>query len=196
MRRVVNATREHEVIRPQSGLLDPLVDGVWGCWCDLELDWPLGLVLHDDGARRHLVTVADVPDPNADRVAAARLLWIPRLKRASSRTRSSICKRTRSAQTSLSLNGAFWPTILPLFHGSRRPALTLDPMMDSHQVKANKNAPTWCLKDSGSRQFQAPRCRQRSAFRRVFVPTLSATSGHPVGQKFVPPTTGSKVQPP
>ena len=47
------------------------------------------------------------------------LLSIPRLKRASSRTRSSICRRTRSAQMSLTLNGAFWPTILPLFHGSR-----------------------------------------------------------------------------
>jgi len=35
------------------------------------------------------------------------LLSIPRLKRASSRTRLSICRRTRSAQMSLSLKGAF-----------------------------------------------------------------------------------------
>ena len=27
-------------------------------------------------------------------------------------------RRTPSAQMSLGLNGAFWPTILPLFHGS------------------------------------------------------------------------------
>ena len=39
---------------------------------------------------------------------------------------------TRSAQMSLSLNGAFCPTILPLFHGSRRAALTVVPMMDLH----------------------------------------------------------------
>src|SRR5678815_5298745 len=42
------------------------------------------------------------------------LLSMPRLKRTSSRTRASICRRTRSAQMSSSLNGAFWPTILPL----------------------------------------------------------------------------------
>ena len=47
------------------------------------------------------------------------LLSIPRAKRASSRIRFSICRWMRSAQMSLSLNGAFWPTILPLFHGSR-----------------------------------------------------------------------------
>ena len=62
------------------------------------------------------------------------LLSIPKLKSASSRTRLSIWRRTRSAQISLTLNGAFWPTILPLFHGSRRTVLTLDSMMDSHQV--------------------------------------------------------------
>jgi hypothetical protein len=39
---------------------------------------------------------------------------------------------TRSAQLSLSLNGAFCPTILPLFHGSQRAALTVVPMMDLH----------------------------------------------------------------
>ena len=38
------------------------------------------------------------------------LLSMPKLKRASSRTRFSIQSRTRSAQMSLSLNGAFWPT--------------------------------------------------------------------------------------
>lgn len=36
---------------------------------------------------------------------------------------------------SLSLNGAFWPTILPMFHGSRWIALATDPMMVSHPVE-------------------------------------------------------------
>jgi hypothetical protein len=61
-------------------LLDPLLDGVACCWCDLELNRPLGLVLHDNGARRHLVAVADVPDPEADQVAAAQLAVDPEIE--------------------------------------------------------------------------------------------------------------------
>lgn len=38
-------------------------------------------------------------------------------------TRLPICRRTCSAQMSVILNGGFWPTILPLFHVSRRTAL-------------------------------------------------------------------------
>ncbi len=56
---------------------------------------------------------------SATRSQPRSLLSMPRLNRASSRTRPSIWSRTRSAQMSLSLNGAFCPTILPLFHGSR-----------------------------------------------------------------------------
>src|ERR1700733_6694055 len=50
---------------------------------------------------------------------ARSLLSIAKLKRASSLHRLAICKRTRIAQISLSLNGVFWPTSLPLFQGSR-----------------------------------------------------------------------------
>lgn len=39
---------------------------------------------------------------------------------------------------SLSLNGAFWPTILPLFHGSRWMALATDPVMVSHRVEGQR----------------------------------------------------------
>jgi hypothetical protein len=35
---------------------------------------------------------------------------------------------------SFSLNGTFWPTTLPLFHGSRRVALLAVPMMVSHRI--------------------------------------------------------------
>ena len=49
---------------------------------------------------------------------------------------------------SLSLNGAFWPTILPLFHGSRLTALALDPMMDSHQVEGLQECAGRCLADN------------------------------------------------
>src|ERR1700723_2863973 len=53
------------------------------------------------------------------RSPARGLLSIAKLKRANSRHRLAICKRIRIAQISLSLNGVFWPTSLPLFQGSR-----------------------------------------------------------------------------
>lgn len=63
------------------------------------------------------------------------LLSKPKLKRASSRTRPSSCSRTRSAQMSLTLKGAFWPTILPLFQGTWQVAVSTDAMMVSHRVE-------------------------------------------------------------
>ncbi len=45
------------------------------------------------------------------------LLSIARSSRARSRARSASCRRTRIAQTSLTLSGAFWPRSLPLFQG-------------------------------------------------------------------------------
>jgi hypothetical protein len=69
----VKPAREQEVLRFQRGLLDPRLQGVPGGLRDLELDGALGLVLHDDGARCHLVAVAHVPHPEGDEVAAAQL---------------------------------------------------------------------------------------------------------------------------
>ena len=46
------------------------------------------------------------------------LLSIPRSNSARSRTLRNSWRLTRIAQISFSLNGAFWPTSLPLFHGS------------------------------------------------------------------------------
>ncbi len=46
------------------------------------------------------------------------LLSIARSKSARSRTRDASCRRMRMAQTSCSLKGRFWPTILPLFQGA------------------------------------------------------------------------------
>ena len=74
---------------------------------DLELNRVLSLVLHDHGARRYLLAMADVPDLEADQIAAASLAVGPQVEEG------------QLTHLSLSLNGAFWPTILPLFHGSR-----------------------------------------------------------------------------
>lgn len=46
---------KQEVLELRAGLLDPRLQDVPRCLCDLELDRTLRLVLHDDGARRHLV---------------------------------------------------------------------------------------------------------------------------------------------
>ena len=73
MRRVVDPAWKDEVVGPQPGLLDPLLHGFARGRGDLELDWTLGLVLHDHGAGGHLVAVADVPDLQTDEIAASQL---------------------------------------------------------------------------------------------------------------------------
>jgi hypothetical protein len=72
-------------------LLDALLHRLARCRRDLELHRALGLVLHHDGASSDLVAMADVSYPEGHKITA----------------------------TQLTLNGALWPTILPLFHGSR-----------------------------------------------------------------------------
>jgi hypothetical protein len=73
VRRVVNATRKHEVVGLQSRVLDPLLYGVAGRRRDLKLNGTLGLVLHHYRSRGHLVAVANVPDLEADEVTASKL---------------------------------------------------------------------------------------------------------------------------
>lgn len=53
MGRIMQPTGEQECVRLELGLGDPAGDGIAGLLGDLELDRTLGLVLHDDGARRH-----------------------------------------------------------------------------------------------------------------------------------------------
>ena len=51
--------------------LIPFLNGVASRGRNLELNRALSLVLHEHGARRYLVVVADVPDLEADQIAAA-----------------------------------------------------------------------------------------------------------------------------
>ena len=69
----MNAAGEQEVLWLQPCVLDPRLHGLPGRRRDLELHGSLGLVLHDDGARSDLVAMADVPDSEAQQVAAAQL---------------------------------------------------------------------------------------------------------------------------
>lgn len=57
IRRFVQPAGKQEVLELRAGLLDPRLQDVPRCLCDLELDRTLRLVLHDDGARRHLVAI-------------------------------------------------------------------------------------------------------------------------------------------
>lgn len=50
-------TEKQEVLALRAGLLDPRLQDVPRCLCDLELDRTLRLVLNDDGVRRHLVVM-------------------------------------------------------------------------------------------------------------------------------------------
>jgi hypothetical protein len=115
----VEPAGEEEVIRLQASLLDPRLQGIPGGLRDLELNWALGLVLHDDGARRHLVTMTNVSNLQGNEVAATQLAVDAQVEQRELAYPVLHLKLTRSAQMSLSLNGAFCPTILPLFHGSR-----------------------------------------------------------------------------
>src|SRR5258708_7598971 len=101
---------------------------------------------------------------------------------------------------SLSLNGAFWPTILPLFHGSRCAADAMDSMMDSCPVEGS---PTCSCFSTARRRSSVRdgivlqhlllgreawrgrrRCRHTGAVRRSMFsaakPTLRALSPQPV----------------
>ena len=60
--RFMKSTREQEVVRLQSRLLDPPLHGIAGGRRDLELNRALRLVLHHHRARGHLLAVANVPD--------------------------------------------------------------------------------------------------------------------------------------
>lgn len=64
---------KQEVIRLQFRLLDPHLQGLSGDCRDLELNWALGLVLHDDRSRGHLVTMGHVTDLECNEVAFAKL---------------------------------------------------------------------------------------------------------------------------
>jgi hypothetical protein len=98
---------------------DPSQNGVSRGLCDFELNGSLSLLLQNQRLRCRGLTVADVAHLQLHETHARSLLSIAKLKRASSRHRLATCKRTRIAQISLSLNGVFWPTSLPLFQGSR-----------------------------------------------------------------------------
>src|SRR5450432_4201078 len=84
----------------------------------------------------------------------------------------------RSAQMSLSLNGAFWPTILPLFHGSRKVGLAAVRMMVSHRVEGPQRCASSTEGAVPSLTLRKQALGGPPAFRRVDDLAVSAMSGH------------------
>jgi len=71
--RFVEPVWEKEVIGFEGGLLDPNLQRLSGSRRDLELNWALGLVLHDDGARGQLLLMAHVANFEDYEIASAQL---------------------------------------------------------------------------------------------------------------------------
>jgi len=63
VRRLMKPTWEKKVLRLEIATFDPPRHRFSGLYCDLELDWPLGLLLHDDRTSRDAISVCYVPDP-------------------------------------------------------------------------------------------------------------------------------------
>jgi hypothetical protein len=101
-------------------LLDPLLYPIARRGRDLELYGALSLVLHHDSASGDLIAMADVSYPQGDEVTATELAVYPEVEESKlARQTLHLHAHSECAQMSLSLNGAFCPTILPLFHGWR-----------------------------------------------------------------------------
>ena len=66
-------TRKQEVVWFKLRTPDPHLYSVPGCLRDLKLHRALSLVLHDDGAGRHLIAVAHVPYLEGDEIASTQL---------------------------------------------------------------------------------------------------------------------------
>jgi hypothetical protein len=69
----VKTAGKQEILGLQLSLLDSSLKRLPSCQRDFELHRALGLVLHDDGTRRHLISVTNIPDLQGDQIAAPKL---------------------------------------------------------------------------------------------------------------------------
>jgi hypothetical protein len=60
-------------LRRKTRPLDPTSDRFAGLLSDLELYWPLGLLLHHDGPGRYSLALRDVPNSELHQVASPQL---------------------------------------------------------------------------------------------------------------------------
>ena len=64
----MDSTWKEEVIGLQVRLLDPIAQGVTGDCRDLELNWALCLLLHDNRTRSHLIPMTDITHLECNKV--------------------------------------------------------------------------------------------------------------------------------
>ena len=74
---------------------------------DLELHWPVRLVLHNHGARQDRLALGDIQDVQAYQVTTTQLAINSEVEHARSRAFTASWSLIRIAQISLSFNGAF-----------------------------------------------------------------------------------------
>ena len=137
--RVAHAARKQEVIRLRPRGLDPLLHGLAGSWRNLEVNRSLCCITT---ARDATWSPWQTSRSEGNEVASAKLAVDAKIEQRELAHSVLQLRRTRSAQMSLGLNGAFWPTILPLFHGWRWVAMPGVPMMVSRRVKRLQRC-TW-----------------------------------------------------
>jgi hypothetical protein len=79
--------------------------------------WP-GLLLRDDCPRGNSIAVTRIAHPQTYRITRAQLTIDAEVEHRELAQPSLRPEANSNRQDSLSLNGAFWPTNLPLFHGA------------------------------------------------------------------------------
>lgn len=88
---------------------DPRLQGFPGNSRDLELDWALGLVLHDDGSRGHLVTMGNVTDLDCNEVASAKFAVDAKVEECEFADPAFHLKMYAQSSDVLHLEGSFLP---------------------------------------------------------------------------------------
>ena len=69
----MQAGRKQVVFRSETGVTDPVSDGISRWFRDLKLNGPLRLLLHDGGACADPLAVRDVAHPQFDQIAGPEL---------------------------------------------------------------------------------------------------------------------------
>lgn len=112
-------TGEQAIARQKPCFDYPCRDRVSCRTGDFELNRALRLLLHDRGSSRNLTPVANVAHLQLEKIAAAELAVNSKVEERQFSRAMFQLEPNSDRPDILESNGAFWPTILPLFHGAR-----------------------------------------------------------------------------
>jgi len=102
---------------------------------ELELHRPLRLPLHDNRAGCDMTALNHIVDAKRYEITPAQFAVDSEVEQREFPVRRSSCSRIRMAQISFSFGGGFWPSNLPLFHGTARPSVFLPVSMNGSFVE-------------------------------------------------------------